>query len=186
MKYLQDEEKHLLIAGFTRKKRIQASRVFDWIRTQGLIVQIFDAESIAGWQHVYYAVVNAMAAFRTGSNITRSLPIEILLYVSAQDQIDRALQVVGIEDATLKICLVVVADSEDEVINFQERFQRRYSFQREDSVLGIQDEGKIGRLIEAFSISDLEIEAASRGKPSREEALRGLVIERGALLATKK
>jgi tRNA threonylcarbamoyladenosine modification (KEOPS) complex Cgi121 subunit len=186
LKRLQDEGRYLLIAGFSGKERIEVSRVFDWIQTQGLAVQIFDAKSIAGWRHVYYAVVNAMTAFRTGRNITRSLPIEILLYVSGQDQIDKALQVVGIEDSTSRICLVAVADSEDEATNFQERFQRRFSLQRDDSVLEIQDEGKIRHLKEAFSIGDLEMEAMINGELSREEALRGLLIERGALLATRK
>ncbi len=72
--------------------------------TSPAIFQIFDAARIAGWRHLYMAAVNAVGAFESGSPISRGLGIEVLLYASCQDQISRALDVVGvgISDYVLK------------------------------------------------------------------------------------
>jgi len=186
LRHLKEEEKHLLVTGFSTEGRTELKEILDWMQEQDVPAQVFDAESIAGWQHVYYAVVNALAAFRTEENITRSLPIEILLYVSGQDQIDKALQIAGLKDITSALCLVVVASSEEETNSVQEQFQQHFNLRRDDSVLEIQNKGKLGHLKEVFSISDREIMAVAKGELRSEEALRGLIIERGALLVTKR
>ena len=186
LRYIKEEEKHLLVTGFSSERRIKSREILGWMQEQDITAQAFDAESIAGSQHVYYAVVNALAAFRTGENFTRSLHMEILLYVSGQDQIEKGLQIVGLKDTASELCLVVVASSEEETNNFQERFQRHFNLRRDDSILEIQNEGKLSHLKEVFSISDRELKAAAKGELRSEEFLRGLIIERGALLVTKR
>lgn len=186
LRYLQDEQRYILISGFFSRSGIEVKRIFEWVQTQDLTVQVFDADSVAGWQHVYYAIVNAINAFHTKTNITRDLSMEILLYVSGQDQISKALQLAGISDATKRICLVILARSENEAITFQEQFQKRFELSRKDSALEVEDEGKLRHLMELFSVNEKEMESEIDGGLSREEALKGLIIERGALLVTKK
>lgn len=186
LRYLKDEERYVLIAGYSAERRIEVEKIFDWMRTRDDAVQVFDAESIAGWQHVYLAVVNAIAAFRAEANITRNLGMEILLYVSGQYQINRAFQTVGIRDSTRKICLVVAASSERKAIAIQEQFQKHFGLRWEDSTLAIESEDKIRHLKQIFSIDDLEIETMRGRGLAQKEILRGLIIERGALLITKR
>jgi tRNA threonylcarbamoyladenosine modification (KEOPS) complex Cgi121 subunit len=186
LKHLKDEERYVLITGYSVERRIEVEKIFDWMGEEDVTVQVFDAESIAGWQHIYIAVVNAIAAFRTEANITRNLGMEILLYVSGQDQINRAFQTVGVRDSTKKIGLVVAASSEDRVIAIQEEFQKRFGLRREDSTLAIESEDKIRHLKQIFSIEEIEIETMKGGRLEQKEILRGLIIERGALLITKR
>jgi len=186
LRYLKDEQRYLLIAGFFSQIGIEVEKMFERIQMRDLAAQVFDADSVAGWQHVYYAAINAISAFHARTNITRDLPMEILLYVSGQDQIGKAVQLVGISDATQRVCLVILARSETEATDFQERFQRQFELTREDSALEIKDERKLRHLMEVFSVSETEIEVETRGGLSREEALRGLIIERGALLVAKR
>lgn len=186
LKYFKDEEKYVFITGYYVEKRTEVEKIFEWREEKDVIVQVFDAESIAGWQHIYFAVINAIAAFRAEANITRNLSIEILLYVSGQDQINRAFQTVGVRDSTQKIGLVVVASSKGRVIAIQEDFQKRFDLRREDSSLAVESEGKIRHLKQIFSIDEREIDTLRGGRLDQEEILRGLIIERGALLATKR
>ncbi|HJJ48914.1 MAG TPA: KEOPS complex subunit Cgi121 [Methanocorpusculum sp.] len=54
-------------------------------KTNSCIV-LFDAEKIAGRQHIECALAHAKRAFSEKKNIARTLSMEILLYVSAQRQ----------------------------------------------------------------------------------------------------
>jgi tRNA threonylcarbamoyladenosine modification (KEOPS) complex Cgi121 subunit len=186
LRYLKDEKKYVLITGYSAERRIEVEKIFDWMATKDEAVQVFDAESIAGWQHIYHAVINAIAAFRAEANITRNLGMEILIYVSGQHQINRAFQTVGIRDSTRKICLVVAANSERKAITIQKQFQERFGLRREDSTLAIESEDKIRHLKQVFSIDEMEIETMRWGRLEQKEILRGLIIERGALLITKR
>lgn len=143
--------------------------------------QLFDADRVAGWKHLYFAAVNAVNALEGGTAISRSLAMESLLYASCQDQIDRALKLIGVSRETERVALVVFAKS----LVYAER-----TFSVVSSVLGVADDSvlkvegvKFERIKEAFSVSDLELEAV--GGP-REEALTWLVVERGALLSIRR
>ena len=143
--------------------------------------QLFDADRVAGWRHLYFAAVNAVNAFEGGTAISRSLAMESLLYASCQDQIDRALELIGVSRETERAALVVFAKSPVDA----ER-----AFSGVSSVLGVADDSvlkvdgvKFEKIKEAFGVSDLELEAV--GGP-REEALTWLVVERGALLSIRR
>ncbi|MCW4036735.1 MAG: KEOPS complex subunit Cgi121 [Candidatus Bathyarchaeota archaeon] len=143
--------------------------------------QLFDADSVAGWKHLYFAAVNAVNAFEGGTAISRSLAMESLLYASCQDQIDRALELIGISPETERAALLVLAKS---------LVDAERAFSGVSSVLGVADDSvlkvdgvKFERIKEAFGVSDLELEAVGG---SREEALTWLVVERGALLSIRR
>ena len=52
--------------------------------------QLFNAEKVAGWKHLYFAAINAVKTFETGSAISKSLDVEIMLYAACLDQISKA------------------------------------------------------------------------------------------------
>lgn len=148
---------------------------------QGTTFQLFDADRVAGWRHLYFAAVNAVGASEKGTLISRSLAIEALLYASCQDQISRAFEVMGLSPKTKRIALLVLAQDPEEAIQAFERISRVLR-EEDDSALMI-DAGKFGEIKETFGVSDLELEAV--GGP-REEALTKLVVERGALLPIRR
>ena len=141
------------------------------------IFQLFDADRVAGWEHLYFASVNAVKAFETGSAVSKSLAIEVLLYASCQDQIAEAFTILGISSTTERVALLVMAEGVSEVEHAFNRASRLLGSD-DDSVLHVNDE-KFEELKQVYSVSDLELEAVSG---TREEALTRLLMERGALL----
>lgn len=171
------------IGGF---RNIDAADVDDLLFQVGEAVspspfQLFDADMVSGWMHLYFAAVNAVKAFEGGTTISRSLAMETILHASCQDQIIRALELMGITPGTKRAALLVFAKSREET----ER-----AFSRASPLLGVTDDSvleidgnKLEEIKRIFGISDLELDAV--GGP-REEALTWLVVERGALLPTRR
>jgi tRNA threonylcarbamoyladenosine modification (KEOPS) complex Cgi121 subunit len=149
--------------------------------TSPAVFQIFDAKRIAGWSHLYMAAVNAVGAFESGTTISRGLGIEVLLYASCQDQISRALDVVGVGPGTEKLALVVLRDGPGEA---EAAFEKAADILGEvdDSVLGL-DETKFREIAEVFGVSENALEAVGG---ERDKALTSLLVEKGALLPLRR
>jgi tRNA threonylcarbamoyladenosine modification (KEOPS) complex Cgi121 subunit len=149
--------------------------------TSPAVFQIFDASRIAGWMHLYMAAVNAVGAFESGSRISRGLGIEVLLYASCQDQISRALDVVGVGPDTEKLALVVLKDGPDEA---EVTFERAADIlgEADDSVLEL-DEKKLREITEIYGVLENELESVGG---NRDNALTGLLVEKGALLPLRR
>jgi len=145
------------------------------------IFQFLDADNIAGWEHLYMSAVNAVNAIDSGDKISKSLPLETLLYASCKDQISKALQIMGIKKDTKNLALIIFADN---VIVAEEAFSKiiKKIGNNEDAVLEV-DNVKFERLKKLFDISNLELEAAG-GKNTNN--LVNLIIERGSLLRLKR
>jgi KEOPS complex subunit Cgi121 len=146
-----------------------------------LVFQVFDADLVAGWRHLFFSAVNAVKAFETGSSVSRNLSIEALLYASCQDQISKAFEVMGVKPTIKRVALMVFADSQKEAKIAIERTFLAIS-EPDNSVLEINEE-KLKRMMNVFGISELELEAVGG---SKEEALSMFIIEKGALLPLRR
>jgi len=80
---------------------------------------------------------------------------------------------------------VVLAESREKVIGVLDKLSRIIHASQDESVLEIDDE-KFEAIRKLFNISDLEIEAELERKGLEKEALKDLVIERVALLVTRR
>lgn len=147
----------------------------------GVRFQVFDADRVAGWRHLFFAAVNAVGVFEGGRGISRSLEIEVLLYASCRDQISQAFEVVGVSERTVNVAFVVFAGSPE---GSEEPFTAvsKVAGIPDDSVLDVTQQ-KWDALKRVFRVSDEELDAV-RGSP--EEALTNLIIERGALLPLRR
>ncbi|OPX76965.1 MAG: Kinase binding protein CGI-121 [Methanosaeta sp. PtaB.Bin039] len=133
------------------------------LRSQGYLIQAFDASLVVSADHLWYAAQKAMQAMSQGRNVARDLGIEILRYASGQRQIGKALQM-GITQETERVAVVAVGDIEEELLaGLVEQDGRDISFDR-------------GRVMAYFEISDIELEAAGN------ERIADLVLERVALV----
>jgi len=150
----------------------------------GHIFQLLNADHVAGWEHLYFAALNALRAFQDGRNIAERLDIEILLYASCQDQISRAFTLVGLTPQTTRVALIVLTDSAEEAVEAIRRATPLLGVP-DDSVLEIDGE-KFQRLMEVFSVSEEELEAVAGSKKEEASALTSLVVERCALLAVHR
>ncbi|MEM2440301.1 MAG: KEOPS complex subunit Cgi121 [Candidatus Bathyarchaeia archaeon] len=187
LKHVQEYGKYIAIAGF---RNVQIGDVATFLEKarkaagEKVEVQFFEAGLVASWQHLYFAALNALKAFKNGENISKSLAVEVLLYASAQRQIKKAAEILGIKENTEAIAVLLIGEDAHQLEKALDDVSKIVGGERDDDVLELM-QNKIARLRRVFEVSEAEIEAVVDGK-TLEEALIDLVIERVALLATER
>lgn len=186
IKQVEGFNKYAAIAGFRDVYIDDANKFLSITREKlgGVAVQFFDAQLIAGWQHLYFATLNALKAFKNGTNISKNFPIECLLYASAQRQIKVALNVIGIRQNSPDIAVLVVANEKVLAQKSLAAVSRLISCKRDDGVLDLT-RGKMVHIRKLFGISDIEL-ATKLENNDEKIALSDLVIEHIALLVTQR
>lgn len=140
--------------------------------------QVFNADRVAGWRHVFFGAVNAVGAFESGLQVSNSIPIETLLYVSCQDQIVKALKRVGIRDGVERIVFVFFAKSIEEFDGLNGRLE---AFGVLDDLIMEITHSKFDLLKCVFGVSETSLETVGG---DLFEALTSLIVEKGALIPT--
>jgi len=176
--------RHVVFAGFNNVKISDVDALLRRVRkeTSGCQVQLFDAKMIAGVEHLYFAVLNALSAIDSGNKISESPAVEILLYTSGQHQIDRAIRMLGVKLGSSQIVAVILSENREKLIGAMRRISRVIGGEECDGVIDLTDE-KFRVIKSAFEVSDAELEATLRR--SKKEALTSILIERSALLVTQ-
>ena len=186
LQYIKDYGRYVEITGF-RNVRFSDAEAFlkaNRKRTRSSInLQFFDADVVATREHLYFSVLNALQAFRSRTNLSKSLAVETMLYASAQRQIKRAIELSGIKPQTTSMAVTVVGEDPSEIRALLRRISRCVGGEPDETVLELT-EAKLERIKEAFQIQTEEIKTVKTNK-GEEEAVVSLVIERVALLATQ-
>lgn len=185
---LDDFNVYVAIAGFRNAKICDVDQFFNAVRNklQGVdAVQFFDAQFVATWQHLYFAAINALTAFANKTNISNNLAMETLLYASAQKQIKKATETMGIKSTTTDIAVLVLAKSENSADYALNLVQKLISAKRDNNTLEINRQKFVG-IKRFFGVSDIELSAKLEKKGLEKDALVDLVIEHGALLAAQR
>lgn len=111
-------------------------------------IQLMDANAIAGEKHFIHGIIHGLLAFKRKNNLANDLGIEICLRISAQRQISKALNILGLKTGEMNIAIVLV--------NCPDYFIDELSimFIRDDSVLKPNDL----ILKEIYNLSENELE----------------------------
>ncbi len=181
-----EENEQIAIAGFRNVKIENINSFLERFKKEkaGADVQFFDAKRVAGPQHLYFAALNALNAFEKKTNISNSLAVEALLYASAQRQIKKAVEMLGIKQGSSEVAVLIMAENRRENDACTSLVSSLIHGERDDSVLELTDK-KIKTIKKLFRISDVELEAKLKREGLEKEALTDLVIERSALLVTR-
>ncbi len=178
--------KHVGITGFKGVKAGKPELLLKAIRSgkqADVVVQFFNADLIATWEHLYFAVVNALMAFETERNISRDLAVEVVLYASAQRQIRKAIELLGVKADCADVAVVVVAEAPRAVEATLQSLSKQFSRKQEDQALELSP-AKVQSIRRAFTIADDELAVITK-KGDVDRALVDLIIERMALLSTR-
>jgi KEOPS complex subunit Cgi121 len=140
------------------------------------IGQIFDADRIAGKEHLVHAAKMALTAQATHMNFADSLNIELVCWVSGLRQIARAFDRVGVRKGCNHVAVLTIGKSREEIKRAQKETLRELNLDRDDKVLDV-DSNKISMLMKVFNISKKELEIAPIEK---------LVLEKIALLSLQR
>jgi tRNA threonylcarbamoyladenosine modification (KEOPS) complex Cgi121 subunit len=187
VKRLEEYGKFLAITALSNMKVEDVKKTLEEIRqiTYPAEVQIFDADRVAGEEHLFFASLNALNAFENKVNVSKSLAVEILLYASAQRQIKNAIEALGVNEKTSSMAIVAIADEEPLLADLINKIQISIGGKPDDSLLEIKTRDKAELIKRIFKISDVEIGSVIRENVGFEEALKRLIIERIALLSTE-
>ena len=179
-------DEKIIIIGFRNVQIDNINAFLEHFRKQNreAAVQFFDAKHVAGTQHLYFAALNALNAFDQNTNISNNLAVEALLYASAQRQIKKAVEMLGIKQNSSEVAALIITKNRREKNNYLRLLTKIIIGERNDSVLELTDK-KIKNIKKLFKISDLEFKTKLEREGLEKEALTDLVIERMALLGTK-
>jgi len=185
LRYIEEAGKYVELTGFRNigiknpEEFIKAVRV---ATPQKASVQFLNAQLVATWQHLYFAVLNALLAFKNQRNISKSVTMEVMLYASAQRQIRKAIQLIGIKRASANVAIVIVGANLDCVKAVLSTVSKCVGAEPDETVLELTQE-KSKSIRKAFGIRAEELEAVN--EKNAKQALVNLVIERTALLSTQ-
>ncbi len=145
-------------------------------------IQFFDAEYVATSEHLFFAVLNALQAFRSQTNISKSVAVETMLYAAAKRQIKKAIDQIGVKPQSATVAAVIVGASVEQIEKTLKELAAAFGVVQDDSVLELTPQ-KSRKIREVFEISEKELETAT--KTTAEAALVDLVVEHVALLSTQ-
>jgi len=187
LKYIREYGKCIAITGFRNARIKDIKEFFKTIRLEkrsNVEIQFFDAQLVATWQHLYFAALNALTAFKNNENISKSLAMEIMIYASAQHQIRRGVEILGVKPDVSKIAVLIMGEKPEIVKSALQMVSKYVNAKNDDTVLELSEEK--ARIIQrTFGISDLELKTIMK-KDGLEKALTDLLLERMALLATQR
>ena len=103
------------------------------------IIQLLDADAVAGLRHVEHGVNQAFLAFSRHENLANDLSVEICLRCSAQRQISKAFEILGLKKKKMNLCAILINCSNESVDKLSSMFDRN------DDVL-IADESKLMKI----------------------------------------
>lgn len=185
LKSIKEFHRHVAIAGFKDARIRNPDKLLKMIaeeKPSDVEIQLFNSELVATWQHLYFAVLNALTVFQNKENLSKSLAMETILFASAQNQIRKATEILGITSNSSKIAVLVIGRESRTARSVLSKISDQLDAERDDTVLELTDE-KVRNIRRAFAISNEELEAVTK-KDKRKDSLVDLIIEKMALLAT--
>jgi len=180
------ETKILLTAVINENHDPQLILIATRQKFKGTTIQFLDLDKTAGHRHILLATYNALKSYRLDEMISRSIAIEILLYVAAERQIAQAFARIGVQTQTKKIVVIATSESSEVFPPLEAHLSQSFNHECNDRLLDEWTEERSETVRELFKITDKEIKAVTRTGDSIRKSIQRLAIERSALLVVKK
>jgi tRNA threonylcarbamoyladenosine modification (KEOPS) complex Cgi121 subunit len=150
-------------------------------------IQLLNADLVATWEHLYFATIQAENAFANRTNLAKTLAMETILHASAQRQIEKALEKIGVHRDTRNIAILIIGKYKGEVLSIHPNVFRVLKAIENPMSIDLTP-SKIRDLQRYFKISPEEYRAAQLATPKLDpnQVLVNLIIDRGARLSLEK
>lgn len=168
-----------MIMGIRPSLPCSVQEVLDAISSDPEIsVQIFRAESVAGYEHLLTAAYLSVKAWATRKKLAKSPAVEVLLYASAKRQIKEAITSIGVTEGSRGWVVIALSSSRTKLKATHKAIMH---YGLEDEGLVELTEDKFPFLVDRYRITQDELAVAEQLTTSKKEALKSLVLERVAL-----
>ncbi|MCK4567360.1 MAG: hypothetical protein KAU48_08625 [Candidatus Thorarchaeota archaeon] len=143
-----------------------------------LAFQFLNSMMIVDEMHLLSGAQNAVNALKGGYMISRTLDVELVVYVSAQHQIGRALDIMGVNDELSSVGVVCIDEDEKKVRECLMGIAEKIG--EEISPMFSPTSEKISSLMQNFGITELEMKQFkdSDDLVTRNQALSKCVVSR--------
>jgi len=143
-----------------------------------LAFQFFNSMMIVDEMHLLSGAQNAVNALNGDYMISRTLDVELVVYVSAQRQIGRALDIMGVKDELSSVGIVCIDDDEQKIRECLMEIAEKVG--EEISPMFSPTAEKISSLMKNFGITELEMKQFkdSEDLATRNQALSKCVVSR--------
>lgn len=138
--------------------------------------QIFNADRIAGKEHLIHAARLALYAQAMRTGFAGSLNIELVCWASGLRQIAQAFERVGLRKGCRQVAILTIGNTREVVKRAQAKILQELCVKRDDKVIDITPK-KIPALMKTFNITKRELKIADVQK---------LVLEKVALLSLQR
>ena len=146
-------------------------------------MQLVDWRAVASPLHVLQASALAYKAFKEDRMVSRSLSMELLLYIAGERQIKEAIAKVGAREG--RVVAICLADGEKEAVRRLAEAVRRLRATEDDALIELSPV-KAEEVARRFNISEEELEASRAEGEGYLEALAKCVANRVAELDVEK
>jgi tRNA threonylcarbamoyladenosine modification (KEOPS) complex Cgi121 subunit len=147
-----------------------------------LEVQLVKADLIAGPEHLRFAARNALHSFKGERRRSKSLAMELLLYVGCQRQIAKAIRFLGVDSRDSRVALIALSDSKEAIQELASQAKSVVGGEPDDCQIEIGSKQKMAELKESYGITVKEMEAARLEGETEISVLKRLIVERSAFL----
>lgn len=144
----------------------------------GVEFQVLDLRYVAGLRHILTSVLVSLEAFKHSLNIANTLPMEILVRMSAQRQISRALKLLGVKRGCQDLALVLIGEDCGRVEGAAAGVMKIYDGQVDEAALEA-DRSRI--VMEVYGLSEEEVKAEEAYTKGLWDSVKNLVAERVVL-----
>src|SRR5712692_5235015 len=167
---------YLLVLGFDRAIISDPERTLKQLRSavQDADVQLLKADLIAGWEHLWFAGRNALNSYNGSGRKSKSLAVELLLYVSCQRQISKAIELSGVNKHDRRIALAALSESKEALEKLAGVARSKIDGDLNDDLIEIRSEKKASELRRVYGIASKESEASRFPGETESEVLKRL------------
>src|SRR6266480_2152381 len=145
-------------------------------------VQLVKSDLIAGPEHLQFAARNALSSFKGPRRRSKSLAMELLLYISCERQIAKAIKILGVDSEDSRIALVALSDSKGAIQDLDRQARSVVGGNENEDLIEIGSKQKMARLQRSYGVAGTELEAARLEGEADSSVLKRLIVERSALL----
>lgn len=166
---------------------------------KGGCLMMVDPRAIAGLTHLKACIQFALKSFEQKDNIANKLGAEIMLFLSAQRQINKAIKKVGISEKSKELLFIELYPSDDinltvspvslpfALENFLEQVKVDWSEIAADlDRLPLSDEDKVKRNLEITEKEIAIMAHPQKSRHNRAKIIEKIAIEKSALLTINK
>src|SRR5256886_3622585 len=175
---------YLLSLGFAKASIADPEQLLRQLRSinKQVEVQLVKADLIAGPEHLQFAARNAIHSFNGKRRRSKSLAMELLLYVSCQRQIAKAIKFLGVDSKDSRIALVALSNSKDATQELDRHAKPVVGGEEDYGLIEIGSKQKIAELQRSYGVADTEMERSEERRETDSSLMQRLIIERSALL----